>query len=252
MRNDTTGGLSALIFLAVVVIGGGCGKTPISDSEARGQLKEISERLIDKQKRITELESQVAELSQENKRLATQHAAATGGKGIELEDRQRSLDARKADLDRREQDLITREEGAQQRERKVATQEKEFYEKTNMTMTDIGEARHVKSEYENMRAEKDAAVEKSEWWLKFVWGVSITLGLALLGIVVLLYRSISQHAAQRRELEYRREVAQLLGAAIANQLPADQAATIVQAFDRLAGIDSQRSPPRLSSSPTSG
>lgn len=107
-------------------------------------------------------------------------------------------------------------------------------------MTDIGEARHVTREYETMRSEKDAAVAKSEMWLKFVWGVSIAFGLSLLGICVLAYRSLSMHAAQRREVEYRHEVAQILGSSMTHRLPPDQAATVIDAFDRLVNLEDKR------------
>ena len=93
-----------------------------------------------------------------------------------------------------------------------------------------------------MRSDKDAANAKAEGWLTFIWIVSIALGVALIGLSVLSIKTVSMHIAQRRELAYRQDVAHLLCKGLTNQLPADQAATVVLAFNRAIGIDAQEEP----------
>ena len=217
----------------------GCNGSPTGD-EATGRLSEVERTRTEQRQRIANLENDKTSLSEENRRLQAELAAATGGKGLDIEERQRLLDERRAALDTLEEQLTGRETAIIEREQKLVQNENDFYKKTNDKMTDLGEARHVTQEYENMRSEKDAAVAKAEWWLKFVWGVSIALGLAVLGICIMVYRSLSMHASQRREMEYRQEVAQLLGTSITQRLPPDQAATIIDAFDRLVHLEDKR------------
>lgn len=232
----------SILFFGIVVCGVfGCASQPIGDSEARGRVNELQASLDKANQRIAELDKQRNTLEEENRRLVAQLAAATGGKGLDVDERQRLLDRRKAELDHLQQQFTVREEAIRQNEIRVERQAREFYEKTNLTMTEIGEAKHIKSEYEQMRRDKDSAIAKAEWWLKFVWGVSIAFGLSILGCCILLYRSVSMHASQRRELAYRQEVAQLLGTTISARLPPEQADAIVSAFDRLAGLDSANS-----------
>ena len=173
----------------------------VGDSEARGQLKQLEITRANDRKRIAILETDRKSLLEKNRRLEVKLAAVEGGKGSDLEEQQQFLDNRKAELDRLKNQLIARDEIVAQRESRVVMLEKEFYEKTNMTMTDLGEARHIKDEYENMRAEKNAAIQKVDWWLKIFTGVSIALLISLVGIFFALVRSYFTHTAQRSDIQ---------------------------------------------------
>ena len=239
MRNQSIKSNAILAFVSVLTIFAvvSCGP---GDSESRGQARELRERLEDEQQRYADLEQEANSLREENRRLQSELAAETGGAGLDISERQRLLDDRRAALDALESDLVKRQTEVAQREDWIQRQSQEFYERTNMTMEDIGEARQIKTEYESMRSQRDEAVAKAEGWLKFIWGVSIFCGLSVLAICVLIVRSMSMHAQHKREMEYRRDVAELLGKAISSNLPHEQAQTVLEAFDRFASIDTNR------------
>ncbi len=219
----------------------GCGGTDLpTGDEARGRLSEIERTRTEQNQRIANLDNDLTKAREENRRLLAELAAAEGGKGFELEEKQRILDSRHAALETLGDQIGARETAIIEREEKIVQQENEFYRKTNDKMTDLGEARHVKSEYENMRVEKDNAVAASEWWLKFVWWASIAFFMSVLAIGVLIYRSISMHAMQRREVQHRQQVADLLSTSIAARLPASDAAAVADAFDRLVNLEGKR------------
>jgi len=226
------------IFVGLVLMGSvvGCGGSTLpTGDEARGRLSEIERTRTEQNQRIATLDNALTKSREENRRLQAELAAAEGGKGFELEEKQRILDSRQAALDTLENQLIQRETATIDREEKIVQLENDFYRKTNDTMIDIGEARHVKAEYESMRQEKDNAVASAEFWLMFVWCVSIAFAISVLAICILLYRSISMHAMQRREVQHRQQVVDLLSTSVAARLPADDAATVVSAFERIAG-----------------
>lgn len=223
-------------FFLLVTLWLGCDGR-LSDSEARGQAKVLRQELNKEEQRIVVLEKERKSLEEENRRLQRELALATGGKGLDVQERQRLLDDRKAGLDHLEKQLTERKKGIRQREVQLERLHLEFYERTNMTMEDIGEAKHIKAEYENMRSEKDAAVAKAERWLEFVWGVSIALGIAILACCILLYRSLSMHKSHERETESRRAAAELFGGLMSARLPREQALTVVDAFHRFAQIE---------------
>ncbi|QDV11486.1 hypothetical protein CA51_13500 [Rosistilla oblonga] len=225
--------ITAVLFLFVFIAGCGGSSLPTGD-EARGRLSEVERTRTEQNQRIASLESELTKSREANHRLQAELAAAEGGKGFEMEEKQRILDGRKAALDTLETQLLERETAIIDREESIVKLENDFYRKTNDSMTDIGEARHVKTEYENMRQEKDDAVATAEFWLMFVWGVSIAFAVALLAIVLLLYRSVSMHAIQRREIQHRQQVVDLLSTSVAARLPADDAATVVDALQRIS------------------
>jgi len=228
---------NSILFVLVAI---GCDGQPLPvGDEARGRLSEIERTRSEQNKRIANLENDYAEMCEENRRLQAELAAAEGGKGLAIEEKQQILDSRRAALETLEKQLMSREAMVIDREEEMVRLENEFYRKTNESMTNLGEARHVKAEYETMRAERDKAVETAEHWLRFIWGVSIALAASILGICVLLYRSISMHAMQRREAQHRQHVADLLSNSVTARLPADQAANVVDAFDRLTHLESK-------------
>ncbi len=227
-------------FLFVFIAGCGGSSLPTGD-EARGRLSEVERTRSEQNQRIASLESELTKSREANRRLQAELAAAEGGKGFELEEKQRILDGRKAALDTLETQLLERETAIIDREEKLVQLENDFYRKTNDSMTEIGEARHVKAEYETMRRERDDAVATAEFWLMFVWGVSIAFAISMIAICILLYRSVSMHTIHRREVQHRQQVADLLSTSLAARLPADHAATVVEAFDRLTHLEDRRS-----------
>ena len=213
--------ISGILCLAIGFVLGNYA-APVGDSEARGQLKQLEVARANDKKRIAALEIDKKSILDKNRRLEVQLAAVDGGKGLGLEEQQQFLDDRKAELDRLQDQLITRDEIVVQRELRIATMEKEFYEKTNMTMTDIGEARHIKEEYENMRIEKNAAIQKVDRWLRYLRDILILLLISLVGIFTYLIRSFSTHTAQRRDIQ-------------------DNIQNVIHVVDkRLKGIEDQR------------
>ena len=125
--------ISGILCLAIGFVLGNSA-APVGDSEARGQLKQLEITRANDQERIAVLEIDKKSLLDKSRRLEVQLAAAEGGKGFGLEEQQQFLDDRKAELDRLQDQLVARDEIIVQRELRVATMEKEFYEKTNMTI----------------------------------------------------------------------------------------------------------------------
>jgi hypothetical protein len=249
------------IFLSIALLAScsliGCSE-PSTPDQNRGENIQLQQRLEEKNSRIAALEQQASELQAQNTRLQTRVAEVASGT-FEMEEQQKLLDERGATLDAREQSIIerentvdtqikqrraelvsemqAREEAVNKREVSIAAKEQDFYDKTNMTMEEIGEAREIKEQYDNMRAERDAANATAEEWLRFVWYVSIALGIVILVCVVLLFITISKHVSAQRELENRREVAQLVSTAIQSQLPPEQGRLVVDAMNRLTRIE---------------
>lgn len=242
------------IFLLSSFVVVGC--TNSLDRNA-GENTQLQKRIEEKDRKIATLEESRNKLQEENTRLKTKLAEHTSGT-YEKEEYQRTLDARKEALDARERDLIERksseeaqlsqrraevssqlkdrEDSVSKREVAIAAREKEFHEKTNMTMEEIGAARQLKQQFEDMHEERNAAAATAEHWLSFVWYVSIGLGAAVIACVTLLVITISKHVSGQRELENRREVAQLLSTAIEAQLPPEQGRLVVDAMNRLTRI----------------
>jgi len=247
-------------FLVLAMVSG-CGPTP---DEAVGRNSVLEKQLEEKKSEIAELKAELAELRTAKERLGKEQAATTGAKGLAIEERQKLLDDREVALNDRENELAARQQSVETtlanrkdeleaehasrtkdvlaRELNITQKESEFYKRTNLTMEDIGAAKEVRSEYENMRSARDAAVTKAEDWLRFVWYVSIALGFALLLAAILAVVTISKHITAQRELVNRQEVAKLLSRAIEAQLPPEQGAMVVDAFNRLSRIEIQRPP----------
>lgn len=256
----------ARLLLATLICSLVLGCTPSTTDSNAGQNIQLNQRLTEKDSRIAVLEQEVAELRERDIRTRTKLAEHESGT-FEKEEQQRLLDERKASLDAREKNLIERETTVEgqisqrraelsteqkaredqiaQRENSISTKEKEFYERTNLTMEDIGKAREISSQYENMRSERNAANSTAEKWLAFVWYVSIALGIAILACVSLVFVTVSKHLSAQRELENRREVAQLLSTAIKAQLPPEQGRLVVDAMNRLTRIESAIDPGKI-------
>lgn len=234
LRSRVVTSTIATAITIVSLILGGCGS---GGNVPASPLAAVQAQLDKAEQRIEALETENGELRLENRRLAEKLAATTGPGGLNYEHEQKLLDNRKAGLNHLEQQLIERETGIRQRELAIERQQNEFYEKTNMTMEEIGEARQVKKEFENMRAEKDAANAESKGWLKFVWGLTIAVAVLVMAFLVMIFRSISEHMQARRDLELRKGTATLLAHTLSNRLDPDQAVPVIKAFNQIAGIE---------------
>ena len=224
--------LNTLCLLALSLAITGC--------DQGGEPSDLRRVIRDLKGRIQNLEKDKKALTDQNSRLREELAAAEGGKGLSTRDKDRRLDNRAASLKIYEERLTEREAQISEKEKDLDQRKNEFHRRTNEKMISVGEANQLKTEYEIMRKDKDEALAEAAMWLKFAWGVSITVGLSLLVISILIYRSFSKQAEHRRETEYRKEVAQLLGASISQRLPPDQAATVIESFDRLVHIEDNR------------
>ncbi len=246
-------------LLLVPALLAGCGPTP---DQAVGENTQLKSRLNSAEATAASLKQDNDKLQAENDRLREKLAAATGGKGLSIEEAQKHLDVRQANLEKREQDLLlhektaenqldqrrqaqdtelgTREKAVQKRELEISQKEGEFYKATNLTMKDIGEAQQIKREYEGMRTERDRANAKADRWLVFIWIVSIAFIIAIMGLSATLMILRHRSLIAVRELDARQEMARLLGAAIASQLPPEHGAMVVDAFNRLTATKERR------------
>jgi NADH:ubiquinone oxidoreductase subunit 3 (subunit A) len=240
-------------------------KKPTSLDQNAGENIQLRQRLDEKNSIIATLTQEVSELNEQNKRLGMKVASVDSG--IYLDEAQQEVnDEREATLDAREKHLIERaktvetqltqrraemdaqmrerEESINKREVSIADKEKGFYDESNETMEEIGESRAIKEQYENMRSERDAANATSEYWLAFIWYVTIALGVVILACIGLVFATISKHVSvrhetekRRQELENRREVAELLSAAIESELPPEQGRMVDEAMKQLMRVE---------------
>lgn len=248
--------LVIIFFSLLCLIAVGCSPSP--DRNA-GENIQLQQRLTEKEKKIAELEEKNGKLQEQNTRLQTKVAEYTSGT-YQKEDEQRVLDDRKAALDSREKNLIEREsfvenqllqrraeavsefkereDAVNKREISIAKKEQDFYEKSNMTMEDIGEAREIKERYDEMKLEKNEANAKAEKWLAFVWYVSIGLAVSVFVCIALVFVMISKQVSTQREHVERREAIQVLSKVIDAQLPAEQQRLAIDAMKRLTRLES--------------
>lgn len=75
-----------------------------------------------------------------------------------------------------------------------------------MTLTDLGEAKMIKNEYENMRNEKDAAISRANSWLIVV---AVLLGLLMVCIVALPFL-LMKHSIKGKQIDAAMQMAERL------------------------------------------
>lgn len=251
----------ALFTLLVACTLSGCGNGKPTGEQAVGENTQLRQQIEDKKVEVAQLNKRIGQLQEENARLQAQHAAVTGAAGLSAEDQQRLLDGRKAAIDKRDQDVTAREvsverqvaerrlelqkeyasrlDAVMHREQAISAKEGEFYKATNMTMKDVGEAQHIKAEYDGMRSERDEARGTADRWLRFIWWVSIAFGLTVIVLATVVVVAVSRHLTAAREAQMRRDMATVLSSAIQAQLPNEQGALVADAFSRLAQLPSR-------------
>lgn len=139
-------------------------------SDAKQDLKVCQDDKLKLGNRVTDLTSQVAGLN----------AVTPGGQAVT--EARKALTIRESELDAREKRVIANEESIRLSEIETNELKKEFYKNNGVKLESIGEARQIKKEYEQMRADRDSAENKANNWLKFLY---FTL-FALFGSVVFM------------------------------------------------------------------
>ena len=149
------------------------------------------------------LRDRIRELTEENKQLKSrnekyilentnlkaeiQGLVASQAGGMATEERRKGLVEREAELDRREKWLTSREETIRLAEQKVVKQQHEFYEKTDLKLEEIGEAKQIKKDYEYMKTRLEDSEEIVNDSLKLVnrWLIGIAGGIFGLAAVLI-------------------------------------------------------------------
>jgi DNA repair exonuclease SbcCD ATPase subunit len=238
--------ITVIIVLIVAAIGLATGRFLGRDTMTLADLRAQNDQLAEA---VATAQAEVTNLKEVNARL---QADVAGGRSVEEE--RRALQTRAQELDRREQNITTSEQKVDQqetklqqdietaeqriseREAKLQQSEKEFYEATNLTQQEIGQAKQIQTEYEAMRQARDEAQKLANRWLVFIWGVSISAFVLLLTAVILAMRYWSVIARHRAETEQRRQTVELLSATLSPSIPRDQRDAIVSSMGRLAGL----------------
>ena len=153
----------------------------------------FEDQLQNRNERIAKLESENSDLIAEVARL---DASQAGGEAVQ--ERRKALAEKEASLKSKEGQLSRREERIRLAEEKIEKQQKEFYEKTGLTMKEIGAAEQIKEDYENMRISRDRAEDRANNWL-------IYFSIILFMFVILVVASVTflmYMAAKNRRVEY--------------------------------------------------
>lgn len=175
-----------LAFIVVVVIilfiGGGFYSAYIrSDDKAA-----LENNLQDRNEQIAKLESENQNYRIENNELnaeiARLNTSQPGGEAVQ--EKRKALAEKDARLKIKESQLSRREERIRLAEEKIEKQQQEFYEKTGLTMKEIGAAEQIKKDYENMRISRDRAEDRANNWLIYF---SIVLFMFVASVIFLIY-----------------------------------------------------------------
>jgi hypothetical protein len=136
--------------------------------------------------------------------------------GRTLEEERQGLQQRRAELDQRGEEIAAKEKQVALREAKVRQGEQEFYEATNMTQQEIGQAKQIQVEYEAMRVARDDAQNLANRWLMFIWGISITAFVVFMAFIIMVMRYWAMIDRYRTEARQR----ELVLALFTDELPA--------------------------------
>ena len=146
----------------------------------------LENQLREKNVRIAELESENHKNRIENRDLNAEVArlsSSLAGGGA-VQEKRKALAEKEASLKNKENQLSRREERIRLAEEKVEKQQKEFYEKTGLRMEEIGAAKQIREEYEDMRRSRDEAEDRANNWL-------IYFSIMLFGFFVLVIASVT-------------------------------------------------------------
>jgi predicted RNase H-like nuclease (RuvC/YqgF family) len=176
----------ALMAMMCCFFGAGCDK---------GNRADLLRQIRQLQEDNAHLENEKNRLQAENSRLnARVHELAVqieGGLGTE--EQSKALARKQAELDELEKRLDQRQENLRQAKLQVEALEQEFWEKTNMTMVEIGEARQIQKEYENMREARNAAENRANNWLKFFAGLLVVFFVGAVALAVYVVKYINRN-----------------------------------------------------------
>ena len=172
----------SIVAAIILLIGGGFLFIHIkSDDKAA-----LENQLRDRNVKIAELEAENLTYRTKNSELkadvARLNASQPGGEAVQ--EKGKALAVKEASLKSREKLLSRREERIRLGEEKVEKQQKEFYEKTGLKMEEIGAAKQIREEYENMRISRDRAEDRANNWLKY-------FSIVLFMFVVLVVASVT-------------------------------------------------------------
>lgn len=212
----------SLIIAGFVVISFVAGRLLSPEAQSLAELKATNNRLT---RELARSQEENANLKEANARL---QADVEGGRTVEEE--RRLLEERSQNLDAREERIAATEAQLTAREEKLRQSEQEFFNATNLTQQEIGQAMQIRTEYEAMRQARDEALQLANRWLMFFYGISIAAVLLILTVVVLAMRYWAISTRYRGEAEQRRQVLVLLSKALDTNLSPAQSASIAAAI----------------------
>jgi hypothetical protein len=177
---------SGILLLSLV----GCVPDDDLVDELRAQLQQRDQQIAQLEKEKTAFNLQVTELTAENRRLAV--ALKDGMQQDEMRNRLTEWEAR---LQNWQADADEREEAQNQRDEDLERRWKEFYDDTNLTREQIGEAKQALATHDELVAERDtaklertAAENRANNWLKGLAGLGAGLVAALFVVIVLFMK----------------------------------------------------------------
>ena len=188
--------IMAIVALAIFLFAGGAFFSEYFESDDKTALEN---QLREKNVRIAELESENHKYRIENRDLTAEVArlsSSLAGGGV-VQEKRKALAEKEASLKSKENQLSRREERIRLAEEKVEKQQKEFYEKTDLRMEEIGAAKQIREEYEDMRRSRDEAEDRANNWLiYFSIVLFIFVVLVVASVIFLMYM-----AAKNRRVE---------------------------------------------------
>lgn len=159
-----------LLFALGVIALSGC-----SDQETPGSAADYQQQLESTRVELRKVRAEKDDLSKQVAALSVQLKD-----GMYIEEKSKQLAIRTAELDRREKQLVEDQKKNDQLSDYLKTKEADLYQKTKVTMVDVGEALQIKKEYDNMRHDKLSAEESKNNYLMAVFGFFV-LVIGLIG-----------------------------------------------------------------------
>lgn len=185
----------SVIVLAAIIIGLFIGGGIYFDWVETDDKSILEGQFHDKDDYIAKLESDNQKYIIENEALSIRVAELSVSlpDGGSVNEKVKELAAREASLKDREDRISEKEVRIRLAQEMAKKQEREFYERTNMTMQEIGAAKQIREEYENMRISRNRAENRANNWLVYF---SIVLFMFVASVIFLMYM-----AAKNRRVE---------------------------------------------------
>ena len=155
----------------------------------------LEEQLREKKKEIAVLKYSNEKYDSENRDLVDQVARLNASQpgGAAVQEKSKALTEREAALNSKERRLSQKEEQLQLDEDELEKLQAEFYDKTGLTMVEIGQAKQIKEDakqrredYEDMRTSRDRAEERANNWLVYFSIISILFLACIVGMMFFL------------------------------------------------------------------